>query len=513
MTEPRTNVTTRRRLDVPGPPPNWWLWSGVLAVLVGLLLTSVLVPTWPFEHEPGTCGHGVDKVGGECVGVSDGGYPFPGLEELSARIHAENQRVEESGAESVAIAYLEPLSGGAGDRGVEAIREAVAGAHLAQLKLNRPRDTLPRVRLLLANTGRDDGKWEHVVDELIADKDKERLVAVTGLGQSNDRTVKAVRKLRAAGVPMVGATVAGTDFASRRSGFFRVSSPAGDQAAAAVRHFKERQDKDPGYRIQVVKDIKNDDAYNRSLYEGFTKAAAKAGLKLDKEIIPYSSGPSPGTGNDLWVVADKVCRSGSRPDALYFAGRGRQVRRFIEAAGENRRSCPVTLLSGSSTVGVYFDTSTGPRATELDDLDDRWTASGLKVYYTAYTHPRLARELYGGGRAHSPYAQFEELYRSRLDGSPAQLADGQAMLGHDAVYTAGVAAVQVWNRFRQPVTAERELEMLSQTNGDYAVRGVTGSIAFDPDTWEPVDRPLALVELRPPGAAGERYRYVKKLVP
>ncbi|MGW0560337.1 ABC transporter substrate-binding protein [Streptomyces sp. NPDC003016] len=518
---------TRPTVTPPRPPLNRVLWSVVaLVVLAALAYGGV----WLAE-EAGQCADDVDKAdGGECVGVTgmtDDPYAFPGLRDISEKIRAENRRIEKTGEKSVAVAYLEPMSGGADDRGPEGTRQAVTGAHIAQLRLNAERGTLPRIRLLLANTGRHDAHADQVVGRLLELKDEQRLVAVAGIGQSNAHTAEAVKRLREAGVPTVGATVAADELSSReKPGFFRVSFPARDQASAAVRYFKRQQDKhagsgsDPesGYRVQVVRNTTEGDIYNASLYNGFKAAADRQGLEVDPEVVPFSTGPaSQGEGNALRVVAEKICGTGPPPDAVYFAGRGRELRSFIEAAGENRRSCPVTVLSGSSAVGVYFDTSTQEREEELAELGRRWEAGGLKVYYTAYTHPEAAADLYGG-RERGPYADFERHYLEVRGGSVDALANGQAMVGHDAVYTVGIAARRAVDSYGpEHVTAATVHELLGQTNGSFRVRGASGEIAFDPDTGELTDRPMALVELGPPGERGSkdrgRYRYVEPLKP
>ncbi|MFF8958162.1 hypothetical protein [Streptomyces sp. NPDC014894] len=499
-------------LIVPRQPRRRTLWSaGALAL--------VLIAGYGAFHltrdDPG-CAEGVARMaGGECVGVTDGSHAFPALRGISDRILAENRRVEASGERSVTIAYLESMSGGIQDRGPEGTVQAVTGAHLAQLALNAERATLPRVRLLLANTGRDDAYADRVVDRLLSLRKKERLVAVAGIGQSDARTVAAVRALRAAGVPTVGATVAADEMRSKEPGFFRVSFPAGEQAAAAARHFKREQDRRPGYRVQVVKDSKSGDSYAASLYEGFRAAADRLGLRVEA-TVPFTSGAAEGEGNALRVVAEKICGDESPPDGVYFAARGRELRGFIEAAGENRRRCPVTVLSGSSAVGVYFDTAHEKGARELAELDNRWTASGLRAFYTAYTHPSAAARLYGG-RERGPFPDFERRYLQIRGGSPRDLDNGQAMVGHDAVYTAGIAARRAVDSYGPDrVTAATVLDLLGQTNGTYRVRGVSGRIAFAPDTGEPADRPMALVELIPPGVRGGdkgRYAFVRTLSP
>ncbi len=506
----------------PKPPRNKLVWTLVGALLAGALSYG----GWRLDtalSEDVSCAPGVtEQDNGECVGVTDGSFAFPSLgEEISGRILAENQRLEKSGEEYVTVAYLESMSGGSEDRGPEGTRQAVAGAHVAQLELNEERDTLPRIRLLLANTGRDDAYAKQVVGQLLAMKDKEHLVAVAGIGQSDASTATAVDALRKAGVPTVGATVAADELRSKVPGFFRVSFPAGTQAAAAARYFQQEKKAHPGYRLQVIRDNKVGDVYDASLYTGFTAAARRLGLKIE-EIVPYTSGAAPGQGNALRVVADKVC-GGDPPDGVYFAGRGRELRSFIEAAGETSRSCPVTVLSGSSAVGVYFDTTGQAKAAELAELGRRWKAGGLHVYYTAYTHPRASAQLYGGLK-HSPYPGFERRYLDILGApdDPSALDNGQAMDGHDALYTIGIAARRALDSYGAThLTPATVLDLLGQVNGTYQVRGVSGLIAFDPDTGEPTERPMALVELGAPGtgertgARGDegRYRFVRTLGP
>jgi ABC-type branched-subunit amino acid transport system substrate-binding protein len=502
-----------RVFEPPRPPRRWGLW--IISVLVAAAV--VVAGVVQIVETNGRCGEGVREMAdGECVGVTDGAYAFGNMKALSDRIRAENAKVAKSGERSVTIAYLEAMAGGSADRGPEATRQAVSGAYLAQRTLNAERATLPKIRLLLANTGRGDRHWRPVVDQLIAMKNKEHLVAVAGFGQSNDRTMSAVKRLRAAGLPMVGATVAADGLSSRTAGFYRVSFPNRDQTAAAANYLKEQQRKHPGYRVQVIRDGNEKDDYNTSLYEDFSAAARRAGLDVDDEVIPFRSGEDEEAtaGNALSLVADKVCGDPKPPDVVYFAGRGRELRRFIEAAGEGGRHCRTTVLSGSSALGVYFDTGGDRHRAELATLAERWKDSQLTVYYTAFTHPAISKEVYGGA-GNGPFGDFERAYREEVGGPTTDLASGQAMLGHDATYTIGKAARNAVGVYgTRQVTARMVLALLEQTNGRSRVRGISGYIAFDPDTGEPVERPLALVELRRPtdsGEAGDIYRFVDGL--
>jgi ABC-type branched-subunit amino acid transport system substrate-binding protein len=523
-TSPSAGPGLSGRLVVPGSPMR--RRRGIAAATaVVLLATGAGLWQGIAVGGPDECAPGIArKAGGECIGVSDGSFAFPPLGDLGKRILAENRRVEKSGEPSVTVAYLESMSGGVLDRGPEGVRQAVTGAHVAQLALNAERGTLPRVRLVLANTGRGDAYAGEVVAQLLRERDRRNLVAVAGLGQSVKHTVEAVESLRRAGVPSVGATVAANGMSARTPGFFRIAFAARTQAQAAAAHFAREAKKHPGNRLWVVRDNKADDFYSPELYAGFMAAARTHGLKVE-QVVPITSGQHTGGGNALRVAADKICGAGSKPHAVYFAARGRELRSFVEAAGEGRRSCPVKVLSGSSAVGLYFDTGQGPSGTgdgmaeEMEELRRRWEASGVQAYYTAYTHPALTARLYEDA-AHNPYEDFKRRYLEVYGAAPGELDNGQAMVGHDAVLTVGVAARRARDSYGQSgVTARTVMDLLGQTNGAYRVRGVVGPVSFGPDTGEPTDRPMALVRLGKPqprgpqAEAGGRYEFVEALQP
>ncbi|MER7788886.1 hypothetical protein [Streptomyces sp. NPDC097640] len=497
----------------PRPPSRRGLWAAVtLAVVACLVLAGVW---WLGDDGPERCAEGVWKrgPGQECVGVTDGSYVFsPELKKVSEKIRAENRRVEKSGDPWVAVAYTEPMTrseGGprANDRGPEVVRQAIEGAYLAQRELNDPdsgHGRTPQIKLLLANSGQGGEQWKPLVEQLTTMSGDERLVGVAGFGQSLETTKSAVDALREAEIPMVGATVAADRLSAEKPVFFRVSSPNRDQTAIAAKYLKGRQDADPRFRVEVVKDIKHDDSYNESLDQDFDRARRAHGLKLETaEGQSFVSGSS-STATALAAIADTVCRPERPVKAVYFAGRGRELKLFLQALTAPGRSCELTVVSGSSAVGVFFDPQAKGSLAVAGDVLTRWKHSGIKVLYTAYAHPDATARIYP--RDGNPFRAFRDAYHDARFGGDQELQNGQAMMGHDAVLCLGKASrLAAGPQGEAAVDAAGVRNMLLQVGKRSELPGLSGRIAFD-ERGNPKRKPMALVELSPAESGHYVYR-------
>jgi ABC-type branched-subunit amino acid transport system substrate-binding protein len=481
----------------PAPPRRRWPWLVAAMVLVVVGVSAF----WWISERMDECGPGVHKTGprDECIGVSDGSYTFrTELKPVMDRIRAENQRVEESGKKWVSIAYVEPISSNPDDESAKyQISEELKGAYLAQRQLNDHQlggvGDLPQIRLLVANIGERSEQWKPLTDQLIdmAHGGEDRVVAVAGFGTSRGGTLKAVNALRAAKVPMMGATVTAdalTD--SSTVGFFRVAASNRDQARGAAAYLAQRQKAKHGYKVLVIRDRNEDDIYNTSLYRSFIAASRTKGLTLMDGEVQYASGID-GISNAFSTVAQQVCLK--KPDAIFFAGRGANLRGFVIAMSAAGRRCPVTVLTGDDAVGVYYDTATGDAT--IKQYRHNWTVSRVTALYTALGHPELPNKLYPKGN--NPFTGFLGLYRQEFGGTGAdQLQDGQATLGHDAVWTLGVAIRgAAGDDGAGTVNAE---STLSQLVTGVTATGVTGPIELGSD-GNPHDKPMALVRLEPEG--------------
>lgn len=493
---------------VPPRPPRPkapWVVAGVL-VLAGAVWGGVeAYQAW--QHNKVECAPGILKKGvrEECIGVTDGSFAFdPSLTEVMDKIEAENERVEKSGKKYVSIAYVEPLTTVKGEEEAKyGLRGELIGAYLAQRELNDPdlgagRGDLPQIRLLVGNLGLRSEQWRTLTDDLVAlSKDDNRLVAVAGFGQSRGGTRDAVDALRDAGIPMMGATVTADGLSdAARPGFFRTSAPNRDQARAAVNYLRKRQEADPGFKVAVIRDRNEDDIYNTSMSTAFASAAAERGLKTEGTPLEFLSGVD-GVSNAFSSVADKVCDL--RPDAVFFAGRGVNVRNFIYSMSAPDRRCPVTLVTGDDAVGTYYGSLESEAKREK--FRTEWTDSRVTVLYTSLGHPALAGQVYAA--PNNPLPDFLSLYRTEFGGASDTtmqvLQDGQIILGHDALWTLGVAVRNAAGPDgKGQVNTGATLQMLLQLSGREAVSGLSGPISFASD-GNPDGKPMALVRMEPSG--------------
>lgn len=493
---------------VPPRPPRRkapWIIAGAVVLAAAVWGGAEAYRAW--QHEKAECAPGILRKGAreECIGVSDGSFAFdPSLKEVMGKIEAENERVEESGKQFVSVAYIEPLTTVKGEEEAKyGLRGELMGAYLAQRELNDPdlgagRGDLPQVRLLVGNLGLRSEQWRTLTGDLVAmAKDDNHLVAVAGFGQSRGGTKNAVDALRDAGIPMMGATVTADSLSdAARPGFFRTSAPNRDQAVGAVNYLRAQQKKDPGFKVAVIRDRNEDDIYNTSMSTAFATAAAGRGLEIEGTPLEFLSGVD-GVSNAFSSVADKVCDL--RPDAVFFAGRGVNIRNFIYSMSAPDRRCPVTLITGDDAVGAYYGSLESEARREK--FRTEWTDSRVTVLYSSLAHPALAGRLYA--EANNPLPDFLGLYRTEFGGAPDEtmqvLQDGQVIMGHDAVWTLGIAIRNAAGPDgKGQVNTGATLQMLLQLSGRASVSGLSGPISFAPD-GNPDRKPMALVRMEPSG--------------
>ncbi|MFM9370669.1 ABC transporter substrate-binding protein [Streptomyces sp. Da 82-17] len=471
-----------RRGALPRPEPEpapWWrrrrtlTVAGVGAVVLVLCGYLALGTGWgSIRYLTERCADRVWERGpdDECTGVSDGGFVFGDLDDISAAIAKENRRVTDGSLPYVTVALLIPLTTAEADPNRRAavkgqIRHEVQGAHLAQLRMNGRGS--PAVRLVLANPGRGSAHYAAVAEELdaMARSKEENLRAVVGFDMSEENTKKAIRHLTAdLGIPVVGGPITASDLTM--PGLARIVPTNEDQAEVLA-------GLPDGDNVFLVEDTRPGDSYVDTLRDAFNAKRPKGALESEQYRSSGGSDDDPSLAGDFENIAQNICQSGARD--IYFAGRPPQLRMLVLELGSQpcartKHSFRVITGSGASTVDSYVPSG------ELDEW--RRALGRVTVEYAAVGHP----EAWAGSEA--PEAEDARTEMRHLEAAAAglkgaDLEDSRLMTIYDATRTA------VTNIRRQAEGGKRIPRLDEVASGWHQlksvnkIRGTTGWICLD----------------------------------
>lgn len=498
-------------------------WKLVLLVLLTVAaVTGGAWVTWTGLHEPKKqkkpkeCAEGVVQIEGECIGVNGSGYAFDTgeIQKVTNAIAEENRRVE-SNAENdhepyVTVAMMLPLHADKKEKGLRReMRSDLQGAYLGQRELNDT-DSTPKIKLVLANPGRDYKHQKHVVDALLGMRDaKDNLRAVTGFNSSIDATRKAVRKLTAEGVPVLASRLSGDGISNeerggvsqRFPGLARIIPTNSDTARALTDYTDKQVQKDE--ETVVVFDWR-DDRYVRSLKKAFEniKEEGPPGPSA-MAFRSRSVHDATGTGNYFQRIASNLCGSGV--ETVYFAGRAQHLRAFATTlADADYCKDRYRILSGSDAASLRHYMS-------KDDWAKLRTPDGeakVQVQYAAPGHPdawRIETERHEKPPAYltEPDGALGTLYsrideeKEALDGEEPDLEDSRTMLVYDGLVTVGEVLHSLHNgsagRLPGLQRIRDEWPNLRLRN---RVHGTSGQICLT-NNGNPYNKPISIVELDP----------------
>lgn len=474
----------------------WWYNRRNLTILALALalIGGVSWRVWVSTH----CAPGIRRLGGECIGVTDGGFVFsPELAKALGKIEAENRRVAQTGKPYVSIAYLVSLPTKADQDPslFEIQRHELQGAHLAQLRANRTNELgdQPLIRLLVANAGEESEQWQPVVGQLLAKVGSpDRLVAVAGLGESRAATQEVVVRLTAGGLPVIAARVA-ADSIGGQPGFARVSVTSSNQAKAAVAYLR----KDPEvHRVMLISDVSRTDTFSTELAAAFTREAGVAGLTLLQPVEEYDSS-QPGVANRFTDMLSSVCLH--KPDVVYFAGRGNDLDAFVEALpGRPCLDTPINIMTGGS--GSRTAIILGQEIKAHKDSLQRGLNANAALLYTPQAHPGAWAAAPGAFRP-EPIRLFQQQCEDCFASLFPQesLDDGGAIMGNDAVVTAVTAirkAAGSRDLGEEPISPGEVIQALRGLHDLDAVPGASGWISLGND-GNPTDKAVPIIQLHP----------------
>ncbi|MEV0359749.1 hypothetical protein AB0H71_27210 [Nocardia sp. NPDC050697] len=457
---------------VPEPEPprsNGGRLLALGAAVLVLVTAAVVVAVWPDENSCAAAGLTLES--GECVGVADGTFPGldPSVAEIVDRIAEQNRAVE---GDAVEIALLGPLShladaGSPGQLDPDQVRRMLIGAAVAQQRVNTSalvRDPRPPVRLVLANTGSYQDRWQTPVRELVAraDRPEPRLVATVLLGTSLDHTRAAAAELARAEMPMIGAITSAEEFNSRDlPGLIRTSPTSGDYVSTLAGYLAANR---PASRAIVVWDQNSDrrgDLFAGSLKEAF---AAQLGPWIGNRPEQGFVGAGIPT-EKVWpqmfaTPTINICQSGA--DVVLFAGRVTDLPAFIEAL--SARACrdrALLVMTGAAAL-------TAVDRTQQQRLRD----GGLTLVYGGVTDPHTWP--LGGDDRPPGYDPF--LHALAAEGFLADDADAYTCLAHDAVFT-GTLAIRMASEGRIPPRGNVAVAF-GNINSGHRVPGCSGELTF-----------------------------------
>lgn len=484
--------------------PRGWLRRHWLAsALVVAVLAAVPFAWWQPWRQPPPCGPGLTAVSSSntCVGLDleARGFGDDRVADLVAGLAAKNPARAAKVGTIVLLDDMTPDT--ARDTGkLQTLRHRIQGAMTAVWRADERgfAGDLPKLRLLLASYGSNAQRWSDAVEEIKKARAGENIVAVIGFGQSRAETRLAAAALSEAKIAVIGSIVTSdtmnVDLQNKPIQRFARVAPLNSQEARAGFSFmtaSHQYDK-----VMLVYDENPKDDYSTTLANAF-RAAYKEQYQQDVQYTePYRSPDELVEVRREEYMAQLFARMHGdlckiKPDLVYFAGRGADLKSFVDAMFD----------SGACGLGE-LDIVTGDSASFLIG-EELPTADHLTVniYYTAMAYADQWAEAAATSDAPeivrtnaANYQDFEESFTSgqAYQFDRADLVDGHAIMSHDAVLAA-VAVVRI-NPSSIPELSTVADQFPLFRCGKSAIPGASGAIAFD-DLGNPVNKPMPILRV------------------
>jgi ABC-type branched-subunit amino acid transport system substrate-binding protein len=491
-----------RRVGLYVTAPSWRRRHPVLSVLVLVPIIAALLAAGDRWVTASPCGPGMTPVGSPwtCVGLDLDSTPMrhaDPLADLETMIANRDANITGS---FVTIVLLEDLTPDpvVDSLQLQGVRHAVEGAITAAARANGTTvagSLRPQIKLLLASFGTGADYWPQAVTAIEQQQSAQHIVAVTGIGQSLYNTRAAVAALSRAGLTTIGADVTANNMNKSPNGqriadFFRVAPTNTNEVDIATRYIDMHvQHK----KIMLVEDQNPDDSYAETLASAF-RASFGASIKYTERYRSPELTLVDATRNQYMEglfakMHGDICAED--PDLIYFAGRGADLWSFLDALASGG-ACPlgkITIMTGDDASNIVGERlpSAGPQVTVLftalataNEWAPKWVGP--------HPGPTVEEEA-------ANYSHFAAAFAAQ--GFPlVDLSDGLAMMNHDAVLAAAIAARDDQQAIQNPDTVAGELVGL---NCGQSVPGASGFIAFGSDN-NPIDKVTPILQINPSGS-------------
>lgn len=484
--------------NIPPPRPAWYRRTVTIISVTVLLLAGIGVVIWRPWQSP--CGAGLTQVGSPytCVGLDLASGPMQAgdpLAPLEDRIAKQNAQLTGDVATIVVLDNMTPNLN-TDSVSPDEIRHRVEGAITAAWRADNQSvayGNTPPIKLLLASFGGSASQEAIAVQSIIAQRDSQHIVAVTGFGQSLAQTRLAAKQLSDAGIVTVGSTVTADDMNTDPSGaripdFFRVAATNKDAEQVTVNYIAQHD----YHKVLLVKDVNTQDSYDESIATDFAAAYQQRFQASIPDNESYLSPTTPVTSasrtsyltNQFARMHSDICAD--RPDLIYFAGRGVDLASFLTALSQGG-ACglgPIDVLTADDAASIA-----GQPLPPFPGLS-------VRVFYTT----QAAADEWGGQPSTSDtvqdYAAFAKAYQDN-GFETADLQEESVFMSYDAVLAAAIAT-----RLDSPLATKDSSTVASAFLGlkcTHYVPGASGDIAFD-GNGNPIDKALPMLQIMPSGS-------------
>lgn len=482
----------RRFLDLLRPwrkfARTWrdWVPLGLVAALVVVAAAGFWGGPWLFKRigcNDGFPAGDIWSADGECIGLSEGPYSFgldefaPVMQAIDRQNRSATDKCDPTGTPvtvGVLMTMTDPFVGG------RALRE-LEGMAAAQLQANGT-GCLHPMRLVVGQIGRYDDSPDAVE---VARKLAERpdVVAVAGLGLSQQSSADAADVLAAAKIPMVSDLITAVGFDQSGSRDDHPSFGGCDPNITYPRGIG----RDYFYRVAFRSSVQID------------QLAATAPARPDFIMVP-TGGSDPYTCTALPIMQDRfggnvtevkfdadepstvpqtakrVCSVAKDVTVAYIA-RGRDMARFIHSLDEEFAN---GHCAASSITVVSTSDGGRLRAAESDPLLEDLRTQALRSESFAGGKIRLLTTLVGGdgGERGSPGFQAFQQAFAEAGFDVSHLDDGWAINAHDALTTIS-HALRALPANRPVQRSQVNTAISGFSSPDNSVPGAGGPIVFD----------------------------------
>jgi hypothetical protein len=486
--------------SAPVQPRSWLHRHKFIAAAVVVVLVAAGLVLWsPWE----SCGAGLHESvrrSSDCVGLNLDGASFgenDAVGDLQEEVAKNNDEVDDRNFMTVVL--LDNMTPDLQRSNIVRanVQHSVEGALTAVRRVNenfKANNETPKVKLQLANYGDNASDEFEVVEQIVRERDRQRIVAVVGLGQSLDGTRKAASSLTDRNIAVIS-TMASADNMNQHvdsargsiDGFFRITPTNADAARAAVNFASQNSYED----VLLIQDDSPGDIYSGTLGVEFRKAyIEKFGRDLSGIERFRANDESRDADREEYMKVmlddahDRLCRD--TPDLVYFAGRGVDLRTFLHHLSVDD-PCPamskLDVLTSDDASNIVNE-----KLPPFPNLD-------VRVFYTSVATrgqwDKVGPEL-------EPYRDAYRQFESAFVGGGfdlGSLVDGYAMATYDAANIAIESAQKIPSLSLNLNEVSAWIEKFDCSDPKL---GATGNIAYSADPafqGNPLNKAMSIMKL------------------